>query len=186
MNNLFNNDVEQGLKQLQQNWQWYFALGIGLVILGTLAIIFSTVSTLFSVLYLGAFFISVGIFEGIKAVKINKWGSFLLHLLLSILYVIGGLGMIFYPTINALTLTLFLAFFFIAAGIFRLIVVFTQPLPHKEWIAVNGILSIFLGILIWQQWPASGFWALGMLVGIDVLFTGWTWIVLSLRAKNIS
>lgn len=186
MNNGLETQVERGMKQLQKNWQWYFVLGIGLVILGTLMVMFAATSTLFSIIYLGAFFVSVGIFEGIKSIKINQWGSFFLHLLLSVLYIFGGVYMLLYPMVNAMTLTLFLAFFFIVSGIFRLVVVFTQSLPHKEWVAINGILTIVLGILIWQQWPASGLWAIGMLVGIDVLFTGWTWIMLSIRAKNLA
>lgn len=183
MNNF---NIERGLNQLQKNWQWYLALGIGLVVLGTLMVMFAATSTLFSILYLGAFFISVGIFEVIKAFKINEWGSFFLHLLLGALYLFGGVYMVLYPGINAVTLTLFLALFFMASGIFRLVVVFTQPLPHKEWVAVSGILTIILGILIWQQWPASSLWAIGMLVGVDVLFTGWTWVMLALRAKRLA
>ena len=50
---------------------------------------------------------------------------------------------------------------------------------------INGICTTILGILIWQQWPVSGVWALGLLLGVDMIFTGWTWIMLSLAAKSI-
>jgi len=173
------------LNQLKTNWKWYLVLGIGLIIFGSLAAIFSIISTLVSVIYLGSFIIVLGFFEGAKSFKINKWSSFFLHLFLSILYIVGGFFILLNPTVNALSLTLLLAIFFIVAGILRIIFSFSSNVPHKTWIFLNGILTLILGILIWRQWPYSGLWAIGTLVGIDAIFTGWTWIMLSLEAKNI-
>lgn len=185
-----NNPLNRGvnplaLHQLKKNANWYLMLGIGLVILGTLAVMFSVASTLFSVMYLGALLVMVGIFEGIKSFKINLWGSFFLHVALAILYIACGIYMIVNPMANALALTLLLAIFFVVSGVLRIGFSFVKNLPHRGWLLVNGILTLVLGLLIWQQWPSSGVWALGMLVGIDMIFTGWTWIMLSLRAKSL-
>jgi len=57
-------------------------------------------------------------------------------------------------------------------------------LPHKGWLVFNGALSVLLAVLLWQQWPLSGLWAIGLFVGIDVLLTGWSWIALALMAKT--
>lgn len=187
MNNPFNsNNVHPvSIKQLQENWAWYFALGIGLVTLGTLAIIYSFTSTIFSMIYLGILLIIVGIFEGIQSFKMSLWNNFFLHLFLSILYLVSGFFIVLYPEVNALSLTLLLAIFFAVSGIVKVVFSLTHNIPHKIWLILNGALTLILGILIWNQWPSSGLWVIGTLVGIDILFTGWTWIMLALKAKTL-
>lgn len=171
-------------KQLRDNWKWFLGLGIALVILGTLAVIYACTATLFSVLYLGALLVVVGIAEIIHAFKLRTWGNFLLHLFLGIIYGVGGGYILLYPGVNILTLTLLLAAFLVATGVARIIFALTQRVPHPVWLTINGFLSIILGLLIWRQWPAASCWVIGMFVGIDAIFTGWTWIMLSSIAKN--
>lgn len=173
------------LTHLKHNWSWFFALGILLVILGALAIAFSTVSTLFSVLYLGSFLCIVGVLEAIHAFKMHKITRFLLHTLLSVLYVIAGIYIFYNPLLNAVSLTFLLAWFFIISGIFKVGFSLVSNIPHPGWLMFNGAITALLGVLIWQQWPASGLWVLGMFLGIDTLFTGINWIILALAAKNI-
>jgi len=86
--------------------------------------------------------------------------------------------------LNAVTLTLLLAFFFAISGIAKIIFALAYDPPHRGWIIFNGILSILLGILIWHQWPVSGLWVIGLFVGIDALFTGWSWIILASTIKE--
>lgn len=176
----------QCLAQLKENSTWYLLLGIGLVILGTLALFFSYTTTVFSVVYLGLLLMTVGVFEIVQAFKVSFWSTFFLHLFLGILFFVGGLFMVLNPTLNAINLTLFLAFFFIVSGILKIIFSFAKNLPHKFWLVLNGIITVILGVLIWQQWPYSGLWVIGMFVGIDAIFTGWTWIMLSLAAKKMN
>jgi uncharacterized membrane protein HdeD (DUF308 family) len=173
------------LRQLANNWFWYLLLGIGLVTLGTLAVVYSFTATIFSIVYIGFLMIFSGLFEAFHSFKINKWGSFFLHLFLGILYVVVGIFIVTNPALNALTLTLFLACFLIISGIARTIMSLIVNTPHRFWLLLNGILTIILGVLIWKQWPISGFWIIGTFVGIDVIFTGLTWVMLSLKAKHI-
>lgn len=184
---MFDNNIDPkiALQQLKENWNYYLMLGIGLVAFGTLAIIFSLTSTLISVIYLGVSLIFLGFFEGAKAIRINKLSTFFLHLCLSILFIVGGALIIINPMGNALSLTFLLALFFIIAGILRVIFSFTQHIPHAGWLLFNGVITILLGALILYEWPYSGLWVIGTFVGIDMLFTGWTWIMLALQAKNL-
>lgn len=165
------------LKQLHRNWKWLLLLGLGLVTVGILSILFAFTSTIFSVIYLGALLITIGFFEGVKAFKVSKWGSFFLHLFLSILYILVGFYLVFYPAINAMSLTLLIALFLIISGAFKIIFAITKHVPHKTWLIVNGALALILGLLIWQQWPISGLWVIGTFVGIDALCTGISWII---------
>lgn len=174
------------MQQLRANANWYLILGISLVVLGTLAMLFTYTSTIFSIIYLGAFLIVLGVFEVIKAFKLNLWKSFFLHLFLGVLYIAGGAFILAYPTVNAITLTLALAIFFMISGVVRILFAFSPYVIHKGWLAFNGFCTLLLGVLIWYQWPFSGLWVIGMLVGIDAIITGWTWIMLSLAAKKLA
>jgi uncharacterized membrane protein HdeD (DUF308 family) len=173
------------LAQLKKNWGWYLALGVGLALLGTLAVLFAFSSTMLSVIYLGVFLVGFGIFEAIKAFKVDKWQGFFLHLFLGILYTVGGIFMIWHPIANAVSLTLLLAVFFVIAGITRIAVALMYNMPHKGWLILNGAVTLLLGGLIWYQWPVAGLWVIGTLLGIEMIFTGWTWIMLSLMSKKI-
>jgi len=185
MNNLNFNDQE-ALNQLRENREWYLLLGIGLVVFGTLAIVYSFITTLLSVVYLGISLLVLGVFEVIKSFKINKWGNFFLHVFLGILYSIAGIFIFMNPLVNALTLTLFLAIFFIISGILKIVFIFSKRVVHKGFLLLNGLLSILLGVLLLLQWPFSGLWIIGAFVGIKAIITGWTWIILSMQANKIN
>lgn len=174
------------IEQLKQNSNWYLALGISLTLLGFLAIAYAALATIFSVIWFGALLISIGVFQIIKCFKICKWGNFLIQIILSSIYIAAGAFIIFYPAVNALSLTLLLAIFFFISGIFKIFFAISRELPHKGWLIFNGVLTALIGFLIWQQWPYSGLWAIGILVGIDAIFTGFTWTVLALRAKELN
>ncbi|MDR3646249.1 MAG: HdeD family acid-resistance protein [Candidatus Babeliales bacterium] len=183
-NNLTGNERE-ALNQLKENRGWYLALGIGLVALGILAVLFSIISTELMVIYLGAVLFVFGVFEVVKALKLSHWSNFFLHLFLGILYIVASIFIVIHPLANALSLTLLLAVFFVVAGIARIVFSFTNHVRNRGWLLLNGLVTLLLGILIWVQWPYSGLWVIGTIVGIDAIFTGWTWIILAIEAKNI-
>ncbi|MGC8642883.1 MAG: HdeD family acid-resistance protein, partial [Isosphaeraceae bacterium] len=70
-------------------------------------------------------------------------------------------------------------------GVCRIVGSLVHRFPHWGWICAGGVLNLILGTLIWQQWPLSGFWVIGLFVGIDMIFNGWTWIMLALRLKQL-
>jgi uncharacterized membrane protein HdeD (DUF308 family) len=85
--------------------------------------------------------------------------------------------MIAQPVAALATLTLFLAGYFIASGILEVIVAFGAR-PEKGWglFLFGGIVSVLLGVMIWQQFPFSGAWAVGVLVGVKLIIAGWVLI----------
>ncbi len=70
-------------------------------------------------------------------------------------------------------------------GLFRTIRSLAFRFPHWGWMLVGGAINLLLGILIWQQWSEAVLWVIGLFVGIDLIFTGWTWVMLSLPLKNV-
>jgi uncharacterized membrane protein HdeD (DUF308 family) len=70
-------------------------------------------------------------------------------------------------------------------GVFRIVGSLMYRFPQWGWVLFGGVLNLLLGILIWQQWPFSGFWVIGLFVGIDMIFNGWIWVMLALRLKSL-
>lgn len=89
------------------------------------------------------------------------------------------------PKASATSLTLILGIFFVLSGLLRIIFSMVRDSPHRGWLFINGILTLILGILIWYEWPYSGLWVIGTLVGIDTIINGWTWVMLSLIARKL-
>ena len=88
------------------------------------------------------------------------------------------------PWAGALALTIVLAVFLIVEGIFKIMMAM-RVRDHSGWgwLLASGVLSVILGVLIWAEWPASGLWVIGLLVGIQLLFTGWSLVMLALAAR---
>jgi uncharacterized membrane protein HdeD (DUF308 family) len=69
-------------------------------------------------------------------------------------------------------------------GTFRIIVSLFERFSSWGWVFFNGIITLFLGIAIWRQWPQSGLWVLGLFVGIDLIVNGMTWSALAVTVRN--
>ena len=89
-----------------------------------------------------------------------------------------------HPDKAALTLTLLLAAFLMAGGVIRIAAAVSLQFPNWGWQVVSGALNLLLGILIWAQWPVSGLWVIGLFVGIEMIFNGWTWVMLALTLRR--
>lgn len=192
MNFLFqmnDQDLNNILQKWQKNWGWILLWGLILVALGTLAIVFSFAATVISVVFLGFLLAASGMFITIDSFQSwwQQWSGFFLHLGIGVLYLIIAYLFIARPLVSAVSLTFLLGMFFIAIGIFRLFYSLTSGLPHKGWRFFNGLLTLLLGILIMAEWPASGIFVLGLFIGIDLVFSGWVYIVgaMSLRKGQI-
>ena len=114
------------------------------------------------------------------ATLVGGFGS--LALLLAVLAVLSlgaGIYMVAQPVSALGTLTLFLAGYFVATGVIEVIGAFgARPVPGWGWLLFGSIVSIALGVMIWRQFPLSGAWAIGTLVGVRMLMSGWTWITI--------
>jgi uncharacterized membrane protein HdeD (DUF308 family) len=166
------------------NNSWFFYLGTGLIAIGSLAVLFSSLSSLIELIYFGMFLCVLGIFEGVHALKIRPWNNLFLHEFMGIVYIAGGLLIAADPISDESIVTLLHAFFFITCGILRIIFSFEKETQHKKWLFFNGLITCIIGLLIAFEWPESGLWVIGALIGIDAIMTGWTWIMLSYEAHT--
>ncbi|MGA7577212.1 MAG: HdeD family acid-resistance protein [Desulfobaccales bacterium] len=173
------------IQGLQKNWGWLLALGIISIILGILALGSSAFFTMASMIFFGWILLIMGVLELVYSFWQRHWGGFFLHLLNGILAGVAGVILIGNPAASALILTLMLAMFFMAAGLFRIITSLAMRFPSWGWRLFNGIITLLLGILLWAQWPLSGLWAIGMFIGVDLIFSGWASVMLALAARSL-
>lgn len=170
--------------RIRKNWGWFLVLGIVQVVTGMLAIGFAFTATLASVAVLGILLLIAGGAQTAAAIWARNWGGFFLSLLIGILYAVAGFLAIQHPLAAAEGLTLMLAAAFLIGGMFRIVVALAERFPSWGWVLCNGVITVLLGIAIWQQWPMSGLWVLGMFVGIDLISSGVTWSVLAVGVRN--
>ena len=146
-------------------------LGIITIIIGMAAMITPLVAGVAVALMIGILLIGAGILRTVFAFKCKSWGKGILVFLLGLLTLLVGLYMVARPGVALATLTLFLAAYFVVDGIIEIIEAFDlKPLEGWGWMLFGGIVSLLLGFMIWKQWPVSGAWAIGILVGIKLLF----------------
>ncbi len=171
------------LTHVSQNWGWFLALGVILILLG-IAVVGSTfVATIFSIILLGLFLIAGGVVQVIQAFLANKWSGLFLSLLLGILYIVVGVLCVARPTITALNLTLLIAAFCFVAGLFRMLSSVLIRFEKWGWVFFNGFVTFLLGLIIYSDWPVSGLWVIGLFIGIDMILSGWSWVLLSIGAR---
>jgi uncharacterized membrane protein HdeD (DUF308 family) len=180
--------LHREFQHIRSEWLWLFLYGILLTVCGGAAVIFPALTVLTSfatVMVLGIALMIAGIASIIASIWAGKWSGMLVQLLVGILYVVVGYMITEKPLQSAVTLTLFVAAFCIVIGIFRTVAALTIRYPYWGWSLLNGMITFLLGVIIYRQFPESAVWVLGLLVGLEMLFHGWTWIVLSLAIKKL-
>jgi len=174
-----------GAEDLKGSWGWFVALGIALVLLGLVAVSWSGLATLVSVEVFGWLLLVGGVLSVVHAFVRRRWGGFLVELLAGVLYAIVGLIVIDSPAEGAVALTLLFALFLLVGGVFRIMTALTVRFHHWVWMLLNGVVSLLLGLMIWKQWPLSGLWVIGLFIGIDMIFYGWSLIMLGMAVRSI-
>src|SRR5262249_37401088 len=169
---------------LRRNWWLFLAFGVLSVIVGMLAISSTFIATLVSVRVFGWLLLIAGITEVVHAVMVRNLKGFALHLLSAALYLLVGLFMLEDPIRAATVLTLLLAASFFVGGVLRVVFSLAVRFPAWPWVLLNGVVDLVLGILILNEWPESSLWVIGLFVGIDLLFHGWSWGVLALGVRT--
>ena len=156
---------------------WIIALGAVYLIAGFIALGSVMMATVASVLIVGVMMIIAGVAEVFSAFQIKSWGKFLLWVLLGLLYIIAGFVTFQNPLLAAVLLTLILGASLVASGIMRIILAFNMKRETPWiWVALSGVITVLLGVLILARWPVSSLYILGLFLGIDLIMAGAGWI----------
>jgi len=174
-------------RALHAHWKLLLVEGIVLLVLGAAAIAIPPLAGLAATIWLGWIFIIggiVGIYTTLKAQGMPGYG---LSLLSAILALLAGALLLWNPMQGLVTLTYVLIAFFLIDGLTMifLAVAHRRELSGRwQWLAVNGVIDLILAVIILAGLPASAAWALGLLLGIDLVFGGATLIAMAMAAKN--
>jgi uncharacterized membrane protein HdeD (DUF308 family) len=166
-------------------WRWLLGTGIAVMILGAAAILLPFAATIAIEILLAVILLTAGTTQAVHALKSQQPKGLKLRLLSAALYGFVGFLLLVFPLHGALTLTLVLAVMFAIAGAFKIALAFhIRPYPCWAWLMISGIIAIALGTLIWMGLPGTATWSIGLLVGIELIFSGWTMIEFAISVRR--
>ncbi|WP_224366067.1 HdeD family acid-resistance protein [Hyalangium versicolor] len=165
-------------------WGTPFVVGLLLMVLGLFAFGTATLTSLISIVVFGAMLAASGVLEIVYAFRWRQSSHFLLYLLGGVLSLVVGVLMLLRPLAGLATVTLLLAGYFFASGLFRGITSLMDRYLGWGWDLFAGLVSIFLGVLVMAQWPISALWIVGALVGAEIFFRGVRMVAGSLELRR--
>jgi uncharacterized membrane protein HdeD (DUF308 family) len=172
---------------IHEHWVLFLIEGIVLVILGVIAILVPLIATLALTILVGWLFLISGIVGLVTTFWARHAPGFWWSLISAIIGILAGLALLVSPVVGALSLTLVLIAFFIIEGVASIM----YAVDHRRqltgswgWMLVSGIIDIILAGIILAGLPETAVWALGLLVGINMLFGGGAMIAMALAARQ--
>jgi len=182
------NELQRAITQsVREHWVLFLVEGIILLVLGVLAIIVPMLATLAVAIFIGWLFLISGVVGLITTFWARHAPGFWWSLLSAVLGIAAGVVLLASPVTGAVSLTLLLIVFFIIEGVASIMYAF----EHKRelsgrwgWMLVSGIIDLILAAIIWAGLPGTAAWALGLLVGINLLFGGGAMVGMALHARS--
>jgi uncharacterized membrane protein HdeD (DUF308 family) len=179
--------VSEAPTTLTTHWGWLVVLGVVLAVLGFVAIWRSVAATLIFVGFLGALLLVASIAVLIFAFSLTGyWTDFFIHVLWAILLAVVGLILLTRPAVSAEAITLVVAFYLITTGVLAIGFALSSHIQN-EWLYVfEGLISAGLGSLLLLGWPFTGFFAIGLFIGIDLILKGAAIVALGLNLRALA
>ena len=173
------------LSHLRSHWWWFTLFGVLLILCGAVAIGFPVISSLAAISVLSVILLIAGIATIVSAFWAGKWSGMLVNLLVGMLYIAAGMFAVKDPIITIVVLTLYLAILFMVMGAFRAVSALVVRYPQWGWSLLNGAVTFLAGLVIFRERGLASLWVIGLLVGLEMLFHGWTWLMLSLAIRDL-
>ncbi|HTH52982.1 MAG TPA: DUF308 domain-containing protein [Edaphobacter sp.] len=165
---------------------WSIFLSILLILVGFVTLLLPFLGGIGITIFIGWLMIVSGITHIIFAWKSHTTGGKIWELLVGLAYLFAGIYLITHPVAGLASLTLLLAFYLFFEGIFEIVGYFqVRPRQGAGWLLIDGIVTLILAWMIWAHWPSSSVWAVGTLIGISMLFSGFSRLMLSMSAKRL-
>ena len=166
--------------------KWFIGLAIAFIVLGTLAMMMPFVAGLAITTLVGVLLLVGGVMHAIGAFRgdgiMHKVGQFIIALF----YVGAGIYFLGNPLIALVTLTMFLAAVLMVEAVIDIVAYFQRrDVQGAGWLLVNGIIAAILSVMIWRHWPAISIWAIGTLVGIDLIVNGISRLMLGSAVRGV-
>lgn len=177
-------EVREGLRR---SWKPLMAIGVLAILVGCVAILVPAVASVGTAIFIGWILMFVGAVLVAGAFAAHSIGSVVLRLLWAFLTFVVGLWLVIEPHNGTLTLTLVLGIYFLFMGVTRVAVAFAdRGQPNAGLLGLSGFAGLLIGVLVLVEFPSSADWAIGLLVGIDLIFAGWTLASVALLGKDLA
>jgi uncharacterized membrane protein HdeD (DUF308 family) len=165
---------------------WYIAAAVLFILLGIFAIVEPQIAAVGITLLVGWILVVGAVFHFIAAFKGAGAKQIIFQIVIGILYLLGGLYFLTHTVMGPATLTLILAGIILAEGVIEVIAYFRMRREGASgWLILNGIITLLLGALIWFHWPSSTDWAIGTLVGVNLLMTGISRLMFGMAVRKL-
>jgi len=162
--------------------------GVSLIVLGMLAVGSPFIAAVAVNVVIAWLIVLAGVVHLTVAFHKRETGSLIWRLLVGLVYVCFGVYLIARPALGVVSLTLVLASLFLVEGILNIALFFKVRsfLQGSSWLLIDGIVTLLLGLMIYSQWPSSSAWAIGTLVGVSMIISGVTRVMLSLAVRKVT
>ena len=174
-------------RSVREHWVLFLIEGIVLVVLGVLAIVVPMVATIAVTILIGWLFLISGVVGLITTLRMRNAPGYWWSLLSAVLGTVAGIVLLGWPVLGAVSLTLLLTVVFTIEGVASIM----YALEHRkeltgrwEWMLASGVVDLILAFIILTGLPGTAVWALGLLVGINMLFGGTSMIAMALHARS--
>ncbi len=166
---------------------WSIGLSVLMIVAGILAIASPLAAGIAVNVLVAWLLVFSGCVHLVFAWYTRSAGGFIGELLLGILYICIGVYLLMHPLAGLMSLTLALAIYLFLEAVLEFLLGFKlRPLPGSGWLIFDGIITLILAVMIWRTWPSSTAWVIGTLVGISMLFSGTSRLMLSLAARSVT
>lgn len=176
--------LKQELQHVLDKWWYAVLIGAILLLCGILALTYPFVMSIGITVVFGVTLLICGTVLIAGSFWIGRWSAFAVQLLIGIAYAVTGVMVAETPVESTTVLTMLIAVMFIVGGTFRAVVSIVERYPMWGWALANGLITMLLGLIIIRNFPEAALWLIGTLVGIEVIFNGWFWIMLGLEMRR--
>jgi len=191
MNGIKNFQIEiQQMQQqmqvyLQKHWKLFLAEGIFFIFLGVCAMVIPQFFTAAIIIFLGWIMLLGGSVHLGRALLFSSMPGFGIWLFLGMLQIVAGYLFIAKPVVGLLTVTMLMALFFAFEGIAKIsLAILMRPLAHWGFVLFSGITALVFALIILFTWSATAHWLLGLFLGINMIFLGWSLVKISLHHRS--
>jgi uncharacterized membrane protein HdeD (DUF308 family) len=174
--------LEAGLKRTSRA---SLVLSIVLIVFGLLAITLPIATSIGVAIVIGWLLMLDGLAQLVHAFQSKGIGHIVWKLLVAVFYLAAGGYLVARPAFGVASLTLVLGIFLCAEGVADLVAYFaTRKSGSSAWMLLDGIITLVLGFMIWDRWPFGSLWVIGTLVGISMVMTGTTRLMMALAVRK--
>jgi len=182
-------EIKRSIREtLQAHWRLFLLQGVIMILLGGLAVAAPALATIAVDIYVGWLFLISGTIGFVAMFSARDISGFLWTFATALLSVVVGALLIWTPVEGALSLTVVLTAFFIMEGVLQAAasLVYRRTVPESwGWMFASGLADLALAAIIIAGWPGSAAWTLGLIVGINLVTSGWAIVMMALAARSV-